>query len=341
MAQRTYSGTAIDYTWDAAGRQLGTFQAGNGSWTGGGQIFWAGEREVGYYRPGAYFIHRTALGSNSMITDYAGNLANDVVFYPWGQVVSQSGDSWQNYFGAQERYEQDLGIYTPINRSYSPRLYRWLSPDPLGGDVTNPQSLNRYAYVMNNPTTLTDPLGLSFCDTHPDAPACSHEPGGPGPMGGIGFVDATGTPYPVCGMPPPLPPMPMPGGGGGSNGGGGSTGSADGSPGTIGNAFQQPSWSNIRCGLCKARCDLWLGIAASVTCGIPYGIAEAVIATINVPATIASNIGIEIGIHAISSVSLHKAAEKCAEKFAEKKKDCYATSCSAACSDSTMARLPF
>ncbi len=40
-----------------------------------------------------------------------------------------------------------------------------LSPDPLGGDVTNPQSLNRYAYALNNPTTFVDPLGLSstFC----------------------------------------------------------------------------------------------------------------------------------------------------------------------------------
>jgi hypothetical protein len=41
----------------------------------------------------------------------------------------------------------------------------WLSPDPLAGDISNPQSLNRYAYVLNNPTTLTDPLGLQghFC----------------------------------------------------------------------------------------------------------------------------------------------------------------------------------
>jgi hypothetical protein len=40
---------------------------------------------------------------------------------------------------------------------------RWLSPDPAGAaavDLTNPQSLNRYAYVMNNPTTLIDPSGL-------------------------------------------------------------------------------------------------------------------------------------------------------------------------------------
>ncbi|MGH9401963.1 MAG: hypothetical protein ACRD2P_07650 [Terriglobia bacterium] len=52
---------------------------------------------------------------------------------------------------------------------------RWLTPDPLGGDITNPQSLNRpeqagifgYAYALNNPTTLTDPLGLDSMPYQP------------------------------------------------------------------------------------------------------------------------------------------------------------------------------
>ena len=42
----------------------------------------------------------------------------------------------------------------------NPRLYRWQTPDPLGGNVADPQSLNRYAYVLNNPINFTDPLGL-------------------------------------------------------------------------------------------------------------------------------------------------------------------------------------
>src|SRR5206468_7320304 len=45
-------------------------------------------------------------------------------------------------------------------RQYGSSFGRWLSPDPLGGDITNPQSLNRYAYVRNIPATLTDPSGL-------------------------------------------------------------------------------------------------------------------------------------------------------------------------------------
>jgi hypothetical protein len=37
-------------------------------------------------------------------------------------------------------------------------------PDPYDGsmDLGNPQSLNRYAYVANEPTNHIDPLGLFF-----------------------------------------------------------------------------------------------------------------------------------------------------------------------------------
>jgi hypothetical protein len=38
-----------------------------------------------------------------------------------------------------------------------------LSPDPIGGDMTNPLSLNKYAYALNNPLRFTDPTGLYVC----------------------------------------------------------------------------------------------------------------------------------------------------------------------------------
>jgi RHS repeat-associated protein len=59
-------------------------------------------------------------------------------------------------------------------RQFMPNFGRWMSPDPLAGDVTNPQSLNRYAYVMNNPINLTDVLGLGSGET--SGPPCN----GPG-----------------------------------------------------------------------------------------------------------------------------------------------------------------
>ena len=45
-------------------------------------------------------------------------------------------------------------------RSYVNRLGRFSSPDPISGSAADPQSLNRYAYVRNDPANAADPLGL-------------------------------------------------------------------------------------------------------------------------------------------------------------------------------------
>jgi hypothetical protein len=39
---------------------------------------------------------------------------------------------------------------------------RFMSPDPLGGHLEYPQSLNKYVYVMDNPLRYTDPTGLDL-----------------------------------------------------------------------------------------------------------------------------------------------------------------------------------
>ena len=44
-------------------------------------------------------------------------------------------------------------------RYYDPYLNRFISPDTIIPDPANPQSFNRYAYVLNNPLKYTDPTG--------------------------------------------------------------------------------------------------------------------------------------------------------------------------------------
>ena len=49
-------------------------------------------------------------------------------------------------------------------RQYASNFGRWLSPDPAGVKVVNlaePQTWNMYSYVLDLPTVLTDPTGLS------------------------------------------------------------------------------------------------------------------------------------------------------------------------------------
>ena len=49
-------------------------------------------------------------------------------------------------------------------RIYDPLMARFLSADPMIQDPAHSQSYNRYTYVWNNPTNLTDPTGFTACN---------------------------------------------------------------------------------------------------------------------------------------------------------------------------------
>jgi hypothetical protein len=44
-----------------------------------------------------------------------------------------------------------------LNRAYQGRF---TSPDPVSGQISNPQSFNAYSYAWNNPLKYTDPTGM-------------------------------------------------------------------------------------------------------------------------------------------------------------------------------------
>src|SRR5207249_7872075 len=85
----------------------------------------------------------------------------DGAYGPFGEVYAQSPNLYMNFTGANTDLSSSL--YDMAFREYHPTEGRWLTPDPGGlaaVNLANPQSLNRYAYVTNNPTAFTDPLGL-------------------------------------------------------------------------------------------------------------------------------------------------------------------------------------
>ncbi len=67
-------------------------------------------------------------------------------------------------FTGQRSEEAGLGsLYDYNARHYSPALGRFLSPDSIVPSPGNPQSLNRYSYVRNNPLRFIDPSGMAEC----------------------------------------------------------------------------------------------------------------------------------------------------------------------------------
>ena len=54
------------------------------------------------------------------------------------------------------------GLYYYGARYYDPAIGRFISADTIVQDYNNPQSLNRYTYVLNNPLKYTDPTGHWF-----------------------------------------------------------------------------------------------------------------------------------------------------------------------------------
>ena len=86
----------------------------------------------------------------------------------------------------QRSEEATLGsLYDYGARFYSPYLNRWIQPDTIVPDPSNPQSLNRFAYTRNNPVKYVDPSGHREC--------YGYAPSEPGSYGnGFGFENCAG-----------------------------------------------------------------------------------------------------------------------------------------------------
>ncbi|WP_089874710.1 MULTISPECIES: RHS repeat-associated core domain-containing protein [unclassified Leifsonia] len=79
----------------------------------------------------------------------------------WGsqQFETSGWSAPENFTGETTDPTQGLNHY--YARAYDPSAASWTSQDPWRGLLVRPQSLNRYAYVENNPATLTDLLGFA------------------------------------------------------------------------------------------------------------------------------------------------------------------------------------
>jgi RHS repeat-associated protein len=107
------------------------------------------------------YYHPDNLGSTAIQSDKGGSLIQSFTYSAFGQ-SRYTLDA--NLFKPSRRYtgqvlDEGTGLYYYNFRYYIPELARFAEGDDIIPDLANPQSYNRYSYVMNNPLRYTDPSG--------------------------------------------------------------------------------------------------------------------------------------------------------------------------------------
>jgi len=120
--------------------------------------------EAQTYSPVFYYYHSDNIGSSNVLTDRSGQRVQHYEYSAFGQNTF-TGDSLA--FKISNRYtgqiaDDETGLYYYGARYYDPELGRFIQPDTMLPGGMNPQALNRYSYVLNNPLNANDPDGHGF-----------------------------------------------------------------------------------------------------------------------------------------------------------------------------------
>ena len=119
----------------------------------------SGEQKVATRdRDGLKYVYPDHLGSSSRMADASGNQVKAIFYAPFGATIEEHGDATACYrYTGKEK--DDSGLYYYGARYYDDALGRFLATDSVLPNVYEPQQLNRFAYVRNNPLKLVDPDG--------------------------------------------------------------------------------------------------------------------------------------------------------------------------------------
>ena len=160
---RSASGVATSYVYDDHSQLARVVKEGNSQRSQlyglDGQVLWDNTSDQGQL-----YYHQDALGSTAAVTKPDGSVAATMFYDAFGaprSPITIPGSFWF----AGEQYDQDTSLIYLRARYYDPTTGRFLTADPAEPDYRNTQSLNPYAYAMNDPLRFVDPTGnLSLAD---------------------------------------------------------------------------------------------------------------------------------------------------------------------------------
>ncbi|TDL76108.1 DNRLRE domain-containing protein [Peribacillus frigoritolerans] len=126
------------YTWDAQGNPVSMTKNGK-----------------------TYYYHVNGHGDVTALTDANGATVAQYKYDAWGNIISKTGTMADSnpYRYAGYRFDNETGLYYLMARYYDSNVGRFITRDTFQGFANDPQSLNLYAYVNNNPVINVDPSG--------------------------------------------------------------------------------------------------------------------------------------------------------------------------------------
>jgi RHS repeat-associated protein len=139
-------------------------------------IFFGGKRIAHRKSTGeVHYYVADHLGTSRIVVNSSGAILDDSDFYPFGgerPVVPPTSANTFKFTGKERDSESGLDNFGA--RHFGSSMGRFMSADPFTvtpGRVVDPQQLNLYAYVRNNPLRHIDPTGMIIDDA-----ACLADP---------------------------------------------------------------------------------------------------------------------------------------------------------------------
>lgn len=109
-----------------------------------------------------FWYHIDGLGSTVALSNEAGETVFEVDYDAYGNLLKQDNFGLSRYNFSGEEWDEETGLVHYYARYYDPANGIWISQDDFRGVYERTQTLNRYAYVVNNPVNNVDFAGYGL-----------------------------------------------------------------------------------------------------------------------------------------------------------------------------------
>jgi Rhs family protein len=116
---------------------------------------------------GTYYYHYDGLGSTRNLTEQSENIISSYWYDGFGNLIGKL-DQYpvapvpNNYLFTGEQFDQSLRFYYLRARYYNQEIGRFITTDPVEGNIYEPISLHKYLYAGLDPVNKIDPSGEEF-----------------------------------------------------------------------------------------------------------------------------------------------------------------------------------